>query len=423
MKMSKKPLPISTICAWKTRIDPTPDYQRPPAWSRKQKQLLIDSILREYDIPKMYWRAVDRDDGVKYEVIDGQQRLRTIWEYQAGEFALAKDTDPVNGISCAGTKYADLDLDVSTIFDAYPVDVVIVDDAVQTDEEDEVRDMFLRLQNGTTLKAQEKRNAMPGQMRDFIKELATHQFFENCKFSNSRFAYDHIAAQMAHLEIAGGPASVRDSDLNKMYAGKKTFDPSGKTGRKVRRVLDYLLRAFPEKTPELERYNAIVLYCLSSKLIESYAYAGTEAQLANWFISFETKRRKNETLDEEERDPQLIEYRRLTSQSTDSEESIRARLEFIEKRFFLAYPNIEPLDEIRMFTPEQRLAIYRKDDGHCQLRTKCRGDRLTWHDWHADHITPHSKGGKTVVSNGQVACGPCNLAKSNRVQSSLGDGA
>lgn len=45
MKMSKKTLPIATICAWKPRIDPTPDYQRPPAWSRKQKQLLIDSIL------------------------------------------------------------------------------------------------------------------------------------------------------------------------------------------------------------------------------------------------------------------------------------------------------------------------------------------------------------------------------------------
>ena len=31
MKMNKKPLPISTICAWEKRIDPTPDYQRPPA--------------------------------------------------------------------------------------------------------------------------------------------------------------------------------------------------------------------------------------------------------------------------------------------------------------------------------------------------------------------------------------------------------
>jgi hypothetical protein len=45
-------------------------------------------------------------------------------------------------------------------------------------DEDEVREMLLRLQNGTTLKAQQRRNAMSGKMRDFIKDLAEHQFFD-----------------------------------------------------------------------------------------------------------------------------------------------------------------------------------------------------------------------------------------------------
>ncbi|MGC0389156.1 hypothetical protein ABIF91_001510 [Bradyrhizobium sp. USDA 241] len=411
MRMSKKPLPISTICSWQNRIDPTPDYQRPPAWSKKQKQLLIDSILREYDVPKMYWRAVNRPDGIKYEVIDGQQRLRTIWEFRAGEFALARDADPVNGFPCAGKTYDQLDLDVSTIFDAYPVDVVIVDDAVQNEEEDEVRDMFLRLQNGTTLKAQEKRNAMQGQMRDFVKSLAQHKFFESCKFSNSRFTFDQVAAQVVCLEMAGGPTSVRDADLNRMYSENAAFDANGKVAKKVRRVLDYLLRAFPDKTPELERYNVITLYCLASTLMETYVHTGTEAAVASWFIGFETERRQQEELDEEHRDSQLVEYRRLTSYSTDGEESIRGRLETLEKRFFLACPDIPTIDAIRAFTPEQRLAIYRKDDGCCQIRTHCKGEKLSWSDWHADHRVPHSKGGKTTVSNGQVACPPCNIAK------------
>lgn len=414
MKMSKQPYPITTLYGLRDRIDPTPDYQRPPAWSKKQKQLLIDTILRGYDVPKMYWQRLEKGAPFEFAVIDGQQRLRTIWEFCSGEFALAKDMDPVDGVEIAKKKYADLDFNLRSKFDIYFLDVVIVDDAVQTDEEDEVRDMFLRLQNGTTLKAQEKRNAMPGQMRDFIKEVAGHKLFENCKFSNSRFAFDHIAAQLVRLEMAGEPASVRDSDLNKMYDSNRSFDPNGKVAKKVRRVLDYLLRAFPDKTPELERYNVIVLYCLASTLIGRFAHAGTEASLAKWFIAFETERRKNEALDEEERDPQLIEYRRLTSQSTDSEESIRTRLEFIEKRFFLACPDIEPLDETRIFTPEQRLAIYRKNDGHCQLKIKCNGERLAWADWHADHIVAHSNGGKTVVSNGQVACSPCNFVKSNK---------
>lgn len=402
-----------TLCTRQNRIDSTPDYQRPPVWRTKQKQLLIDSILREYDIPKLYWRKVDRDDGVEYEVIDGQQRLRAIWEYRSGGFGLPTDAEPVNGKDCAGMRYSDLDIELSTNFDSFSVDVVIVEEAIQTDQEDEIRDMFMRLQNGTTLKAQERRNAMPGQMRDFVKKLATHPFFEHCKFRNTRYTYDHVAAQIICLEMEGGPTNVRDSDLTRLYAKHTTFDENGKISRKVRKVLDYLLKVFPEHTGELERYNVIALYCLASALIERFVYAGTEIQLHDWFIQFEKDRRANESADEDHQDYQLVEYRRLTSQSTDSKESIRARLEFLEKRFFLEFPDIELKDSKRDFTAEQRLAIYRRDDGKCQIGIHCDGGKLPWNEWHADHIVAHAKGGKTIVKNGQVSCPACNLAKSS----------
>lgn len=419
MKISKQPYPITTLYGLRERIDPTPDYQRPPAWVLKQKQLLIDTILRGYDIPKMYWQRLPKGQKFEFGVIDGQQRLRTIWEFCAGEFALARNMEPVDGINVSGKRYEALDFDLRSKFDIYFIDVVIVEEAVQNDEDDEIRDMFLRLQNGTTLKAQEKRNAMAGQMRDFIKVVSQHPFFESCNFSNKRFTYDQVAAQMVCLEQEGGPTSVRDSDLNRMYAENVKFDVDGKLAKRVRRTLDFLKRAFPDKTPELERYNAITLYCLASTLLESYVHAGTETMLADWFISFETERRKNEQLPEEDRDLQLVEYRRLTSYSTDGEESLRGRLEFMERLFFLAYPNIEPIDTIRLFTSEQRLAIFRKDGGCCKVKTHCIGEKLSWGDWHADHIVPHSKGGRTTVSNGQVACQPCNLAKSNTHEMSL----
>ncbi len=107
MKMSKRPFPIATLCNRREQIDERPDYQRPPAWTRGQKQLLIDSILRDYDIPKMYWRALPAGQKFRYEVIDGQQRLRTIWEYKDGGFGLPRDADPINGVPVGGLKYAD----------------------------------------------------------------------------------------------------------------------------------------------------------------------------------------------------------------------------------------------------------------------------------------------------------------------------
>jgi hypothetical protein len=420
MRMNKKPYPLMSLCTMKGRIDPEPDYQRPAVWTTKQKQLLLDSILREYDVPKVYWQIVKDADGklLKYDVIDGQQRLRTIWEFQEDGFALAKDADPIDGMEVKGQKYSQLPLEIVEKFNAYALDVVIVEEAVQNQEEDEVRDMFLRLQNGTTLKAQEKRNAMTGAMRDFVKEMAAHPFFGKCHFSKARFNFDHLAAQTICLEVNfesnGNITSVRDRDLNKLYRDQTDFDGAGKTAKKVKRVYDFLNRAFPEKTPELERYNVINLYILVSKLLENYVADGLEQKVHDWFIDFEAKRRADYQKPEEEQDSQLINYRQRISSSTDAEDSIQKRIDLISKLFFSAYPDIELKDTQRAFTHEQRLAIFRNDNETCQLRIKCDGRKITWSDWHADHKTPHTRGGKTVVSNGQVACPECNHAKGGR---------
>ena len=61
----------------------------------------------------------------------------------------------------------------------------------------------------------------------------------------------------------------------------------------------------------------------------------------------------------------------------------------------------------RLFSHEQRLAIFRRDQGICQVKFKCQ-DRKPW-----------SKGGKTIVANGQVACILCNSAKKDRESNSV----
>ena len=221
MELNKKPWPLATIFGLRERIDTNPDYQRPPVWSKSQKQLLIDTILRGYDIPKMYWRKVDKNPD-KYEVVDGQQRLRTIWEFMNGDFSLGKNADPVNGLDLKGITYNGngktvLPDDLRLSFDTYTLDVIVLTD---TDEE-EVREMFLRLQNGTSLKAQEKRNAMTGNMRDFVKQVASHKLFEHCKFDNARYTYDLIAAQMIKVELEGGSCNVKNADLNRMRSEER----------------------------------------------------------------------------------------------------------------------------------------------------------------------------------------------------------
>lgn len=408
MKPSTNPWPLKTIHGIRPRINTNPDFQRPAVWGTAQKQLLIDSILRDYDVPKLYWRKTgSRPD--TYDVVDGQQRLRAVWDYFDGKFRLPKTTDPIDGSQVAGLGYEDLPDELRMKLDVYPLDIIILDGM----EEDEVREMFLRLQNGTTLKAQEKRNAYPGEMRDFVKSLVQNSFFTKVGFANTRFVHDLVAAQMVCLELAGGPTNIKNADLNRMYLDHIEFDSKGTVAKAVLRNLKILDHVFPEKMPELERFNVVALYCVIAELDRQYVLSQVEGSLCEWFIQFEEHRRVQEEMQEDLADPEWVAYKEKISHSTDAEDSIRWRMEFMLRHLLERFPELPLKDNQRDFKQVQRLTVFRRDKGVCQLRIRCDGAVLAWDDWHCDHILPWSRGGQTTVANGQAACSACNLAKSN----------
>jgi hypothetical protein len=216
---------------------------------------------------------------------------------------------------------------------------------------------------------------------------------------------------MTLIELSGGPANVKNADLNKMYVREKHFDYSSHKAKKVRKVLDYLLTAFPAKTPELERYNVISLYGLVSHLMERYVIGDMPSALNEWFLRFETYRSDQRILPVDECDPEIVVYHEKISHSTDAEDSIEWRHNYLLRLFLESHPNLPLKDDQRLFTHDQRMAIFRSDNGTCQVRLKCSGLKCTWDNWEADHKTPWSLGGKTTVENGQVACLACNASK------------
>src|SRR5437016_11685298 len=62
------------------RIDLDADYQREKIWSRKNQEELLDSIIKDIDIPKLYLAQVKSDDNFDFECIDGKQRMITLLE-------------------------------------------------------------------------------------------------------------------------------------------------------------------------------------------------------------------------------------------------------------------------------------------------------------------------------------------------------
>mgnify|MGYP005938658431 CR=1 FL=1 len=59
--LKKATWPLFTLSKKRKRIDTNPDYQRPAVWTKAQKQLLIDSILRDFDVPKIYLHEKNND--------------------------------------------------------------------------------------------------------------------------------------------------------------------------------------------------------------------------------------------------------------------------------------------------------------------------------------------------------------------------
>ena len=71
----------------------------------------------------------------------------------------------------------------------------------------------------------------------------------------------------------------------------------------------------------------------------------------------------------------------------------------------------------RFFTQSQRQELFLRAKGKCQ-NCSC---EISLDDFHADHITPYSLGGKTELSNGQALCSSCNLKKSASLKINVGN--
>ena len=67
----------------------TPDFQRGLVWKTKQKSELIESILMGIPLPLIY---VKEDEKGVYLIVDGKQRLSTLFSFINNEFALDKLT-------------------------------------------------------------------------------------------------------------------------------------------------------------------------------------------------------------------------------------------------------------------------------------------------------------------------------------------
>ncbi len=150
-------------------LDKDPWYQRRSVWNRPQKAYLINSVFEKKPIPTIYIRHyldIDREKSIK-EVVDGQQRIRSIIEYVNDEFA-AKHNNHRRRV-----KYSDLSKSEKEDFMMTKLSIGYL---ISADDGD-VIEIFGRLNSvSKTLNAQEKRNAkFSGEFKQFCLKEASQR--------------------------------------------------------------------------------------------------------------------------------------------------------------------------------------------------------------------------------------------------------
>jgi hypothetical protein len=225
---------VLQLYEWKDQIDLDPPYQRLSIWDQKKQQCFIDSVINGFDIPKLYFHQVSlassETNKYKYAVIDGKQRLLSLWEFMSNRLPLAEDfvffEDET--IHAAGAKYEDLMTKFPRLrarFDGFDVPITVV----QTDDIYFIDDLFARLNIQVPLSGPELRNALGGPLPFLIRKIGKHAFFtDSSRIRNDRLQHLDLAAKFLYLTRVNAIESTKRGALNDFVMEFRKYRDAGR---------------------------------------------------------------------------------------------------------------------------------------------------------------------------------------------------
>lgn len=257
-------------------LDIHPEFQRFFRWSVKQKSRFIESLLLGIPVPSIF--VNQREDGV-WDVVDGLQRLSTIFEY-AGMLRDEHDEPiPPSTLeatqylpSLAGKRWEDENPETSLtsaqrlILKRVPLDLKIIK---RESDPDTQLDLFQRLNTGgSQLSDQELRNSLLIMVqRDFyvwLTELQTHPAFQASIAPSDRAVDEQYDLELVVRFLACHNTSDADlsgigdmadflTDSALTYARDATFDRVDQTTQ-FTATFDFINSALEDDA--FRRYNS-----------------------------------------------------------------------------------------------------------------------------------------------------------------------
>ena len=342
---------LDGLRGYRGRLDIRPAFQREFVYNAKQRNAVIDSILKGFPLNVMYWVK----HGDRFEVLDGQQRTISICSYVSDDFSILINENHkyFNNLSKERQNKI-LDYELTVYF------------CEGTD--DETMDWF-RIVNiaGEVLREQELRNA-----------IYKGPWVESAKryFSRPGSPAYHVGGKY----LAG--SSIRQDYLETAIKWK--------SGGEIKHFLAEHQRK--PNADELWNYFTSVIEWVKA-VFPKYR---TSMKGRDWGRMYD--KHKDRDLSPEELEEEVAEL--IKDDDVTSKQGV---YEFV-------LTGDENLLNIRRFSNAQKEAKYEEQEGTC---VKC-GEEFALTDMEADHIDPWCDGGATILTNLQVLCRPCHRRKGAR---------
>lgn len=308
-----------------------PIQRQSAQWDNEQQSLLIHSILANFPVPAVYVQKTESIEidtkgkhNYNYSVLDGKQRMTTVFSFINGEYALTENIPNVEiediTYEVAGKYFEDLDEDVQQEILRFKFNIQAFEDV----PDEVIEDIFFRLNNSTPLtKPQKARPLMGVENSIFINEILSDRFFtEKCTFSKMQLKKsDDMCTLLQGMLLLDN--KYRDYDFNSISADevmsysqyiKNNYPDECKD--RLKKIIGFLDNVFYMKDKNLKKINIPVLFLIADKAL---AESITGTNFRRWYNSFFDEHKE--------------EYNQYCSSGSIKKEKTLGRIEVMTKYF------------------------------------------------------------------------------------------
>jgi hypothetical protein len=229
-------------------LDLDPPYQRRSVWNQEYRDFFIDTVLRGHPCPAIFlYEDISPDGTLRYSVVDGRQRLSTLFDFASNEFPVSEKYGPPN---LRGKYFKELSDDLKRAFWGYQFSV----EYVPSSNEHMISDIFDRInRNVARLTPQELRHArLSGEFISSAEELAEWMLkqmppnFPNLASRSIRQMKDVELVGQLLLLVENGPRSYSQYDLDQAFSERDEVWEAGPNTKAHFQEVIKMLRALLE---------------------------------------------------------------------------------------------------------------------------------------------------------------------------------